>query len=225
MYKILIVEDEEITALALDMFLSSIGYEITDCVNSAIDAYISIDKIKPDLILSDIMIKGNISGSELARDIYLHHNIPVVFLTAYFTDELLDYAIDSNAYGYIIKPYKEDELKATIKLAFNRIKGEEKVKSSIITFDTFCFDIKEKQVLQNNQTIKMGKKSLLLLGILINNINQSISNKVLIEQIYEYDTNTNLDNLRHLIKRIKEKLGTKSIFANKNIGYSIVLEK
>jgi len=158
MKKILILEDEEITAMALEEYLESVGYNIIDSVNSAKDAYESIKKYRPDLILCDIMIKGGVSGSEFARDVHYKYNIPVIFLTAICDDETIAYAKEANAYGYIIKPYKENELKATIEITLNNIKNEV-ISGNIIEFGEYSYDLRYGKFYKDNVEIRLGSKS------------------------------------------------------------------
>lgn len=221
MNKILIIEDEEITALAIEEFLISLGYEITDCVNNAIDATQSIENTLPNLIISDIMIKGKLSGCELAVSLSSTYSIPIIFLTAYFDDEMLDYALDANAYGYILKPYKENELKAMVKLAIHNTQHYTKIKNHIIKFDNFVFDKNTHQLFQDEKVVKIGKKSLMLLKTLLETPNQTVSYETLIYKIYNTNDKEYIDRLRHLIKRTKDKLNILSIHSSKNIGYSI----
>ena len=218
--KILIIEDEEITALALEQTLTSFGYKVTDCVNNAKDALNSIQQEKPDLILSDIMIKGKISGCEFALEMCTKSDIPFIFITAYFDEELLNYALDSNVHGYLLKPYNTQELEATIKIALNKVQTNSFI-NKIITFDTFSYDIETKNILQNDVIINIGKKSNKLLNILLENKDSPVSYNILIEYIYQDDSTQRKESLRQLVKRLKEKLNTNAIISVKNIGYLI----
>jgi DNA-binding LytR/AlgR family response regulator len=83
---------------------------------------------KPDLILMDIMIKGDMSGIEVAKQIKEKYNIPVVFLTAYADEKTINKAKDAVPYGYIIKPFKEKELETTIEMAINKFKENKELK-------------------------------------------------------------------------------------------------
>jgi len=220
MKKILILEDEEITAMILEEFLRSIGYYISGCVNSAKDAYKSIKEDRPDLILCDIMIKGSISGSEFARDVYHKYNIPIIFLTAFCDDETIAYAKESNAYGYIVKPYKENELKATIAIVFNNIKNEVLL-SDKIEFDNYSYDIRYDRFYENDVEMNLGKKTSELLKLLLKNRNDIVSYETIINTIYENSDENALDKLRHLVKRTKEKLEINSLTSVKNVGYTL----
>jgi len=220
MQKILILEDEEITAMTLEVFLNGLGYSISASVNSAKDAYTSIVENRPDLILCDIMIKGPISGSEFARDVYHKHNIPIIFLTAFCDDETIAYAQDANAYGYIVKPYKENELKATLAIAFNNIKNSSN-SCEKIEFDDYTYDIKYDKFYKDNVEFNLGRKASLLLKVLLKNKNNVVSYEMLMSTIYNNTEKDTLDKLRHLVKRTKQKLDIVSLRSLRNMGYTI----
>ncbi len=79
---------------------------------------------KPDLILMDIVLKGDMDGIETAAKLNETESIPVIYLTAYADDEILKRAATTEPYGYILKPYKEKELKANIEMAIYRKNSE-----------------------------------------------------------------------------------------------------
>lgn len=118
--KILIVEDELLIAKGLSRKLQKLGYTAIDIVSSGEAALEKIAQLEPDLVLMDIVIKGEIDGIETATKIHEKHNIPVIYLTAYADDNTIERAKESGSYGYILKPYKERELHATIKMALQK---------------------------------------------------------------------------------------------------------
>lgn len=123
---ILIVEDELLIAKNLSHKLEKLGYQIADIVSSGADAIQRAGEIKPDLILMDIVIKGEIDGIETAAIIHQELDIPIIYTTAYADDETLQRAENSGSYGYLLKPFKEREIHATIKIAL--MKHQEAVK-------------------------------------------------------------------------------------------------
>jgi len=122
--KILVVEDENILALGLKKKLENLGYLVTDIANSGAETLEKVNENQPDLILMDIVIKGDIDGIETAAKLNKSFSIPIIYLTAYADDEILKRAARTEPYGYILKPYKEKELKANIEMALYRKKSE-----------------------------------------------------------------------------------------------------
>jgi len=115
--KILIVEDEVIPANYLKRLLELEGYEVLETVETGKEAIKVAKKETPDVVLMDIMLEDNISGCDAALEIN-HHNpdIRIIFLTAYSDKEMIEYAIASHAYGYLLKPYRDKEILATLAL-------------------------------------------------------------------------------------------------------------
>ena len=117
---ILIVEDELLIAKNLSQKLENLGYQIADIVSSGADAIQRAGEMKPDLILMDIVIKGDIDGIETAARIHQELDIPIIYTTAYADDETLQRAENTGSYGYLLKPFKERELHANIKIALSK---------------------------------------------------------------------------------------------------------
>lgn len=119
--RILIVEDERLVAEDLKNTLSSFKYEVVGIAASGEDAIALAKKSEPDLILMDIMLEGSMTGIEAAKIIYDKQQTPIIFLTAYADEETLEGAIQSNPYAYLIKPFRDRDLKITLRMAFNLI--------------------------------------------------------------------------------------------------------
>jgi signal transduction histidine kinase len=117
---ILIVEDELLIAKNLSQKLEKLGYKIADIVSSGADAIQRAGELKPDLILMDIVIKGEMDGIATAAIIHQQLDIPIIYTTAYADDETLQRAENTGSYGYLLKPFKEREMHATIKIAMSK---------------------------------------------------------------------------------------------------------
>ncbi len=127
--QILIVEDENIVAKDIANRLEAFGYRITAIANSGEEAIRKAMGSPPDLILMDIRLKGRIDGIEAAKEIRTRLNIPdipVVYLTAYADDSTIERAKDTEPSGYLLKPFGEKELFATIEMALYKHRSLEK---------------------------------------------------------------------------------------------------
>ena len=118
--KILIVEDERITAEDLRDILTDLGYTVTASVSNGQDAISRAEETSPDLALMDIRIKGEMDGTETARILRERFNIPVIYLTAHADTETVTRAKASEPLGYITKPFQEAELHASIEIALHK---------------------------------------------------------------------------------------------------------
>lgn len=114
---IFIVEDESIVAKDIQNNLIKLGYNVLGIANNGKDAIEQIKELNPDVVLMDIMIKGDLTGIEVAEQIKKFVNVPVIFLTAYADESTLSRAKVTEPYGYILKPFKEIDLHSTIEMA------------------------------------------------------------------------------------------------------------
>jgi two-component system, response regulator PdtaR len=127
---IFIVEDEAIVSKDLSGILVSLGYSVAGTAKNSETAIEKITGTKPDLVLMDIHIAGNIDGIETAGKIHTLLNIPVVYLTAHADDKVLERAKITEPYGYIIKPFEERGLQSTIEMALYKFRADERVKDN-----------------------------------------------------------------------------------------------
>lgn len=130
---ILIVEDELLIAENLAMKLEKFEYNVLDIVSSGKSAIKKVNAQTPDLILMDIAIKGDIDGITTAAKIRENHNVPIIFLTAYADEKTLERASKTGCYGYILKPFKDRELHAAIKMAINKHKEQNQIQETLET--------------------------------------------------------------------------------------------
>jgi len=118
--RILIVEDEALTVLALKRELTELGYEVAGDASTAADALRAAEVNRADLVLMDIQLVGGVSGIAAAAAIRGHLDVPVVFLTAHASSETVARAVESGAFGYLLKPYTVPELQAAIEIALHK---------------------------------------------------------------------------------------------------------
>ncbi len=126
--KILIVEDEVLVAKDIQGDLENLGYKITAIVNSGEKAIREVEENRPDLIMMDIMLRGSMTGIDVAKEIKERFSIPIIFLTAYADENTLNKAKITEPYGYIIKPIKDRELQTTIEMALYKYDKDQEVK-------------------------------------------------------------------------------------------------
>ena len=123
--RILVVEDEAITAADLQDRLSALGYEISGWATSGEEAIELARADKPDLALMDIMLRGKMNGIEAARILRSELAVPVIFLTANSNDAVLDKAKASEPFAYLLKPFEERQLRTNIEMALYKNKMEQ----------------------------------------------------------------------------------------------------
>jgi PAS domain S-box-containing protein len=128
--RILIVEDEAVIAMDMAQHLRDFGYDVVGIAASGDRAQQLVAEHKPDLIMMDIVIKGPRDGIETALQIRRDADIPVVFLTAYGDAPTLERAKVAAPHGYLLKPYRPNELRTTIEVALNKQALERRVRES-----------------------------------------------------------------------------------------------
>jgi CheY-like chemotaxis protein len=140
--RILVVEDEAIVAMDIKMRLLKLGYEVSRIVSTGENAVNVAAELKPDLVLMDISLKGEMLGTEAAQKIHAALDIPIIFLTAYADDKTLDGAKMAEPFGYIIKPFEDTDLRVTIEIAIYKARAEKERKELTLKLQNALDEVK-----------------------------------------------------------------------------------
>ena len=124
--RLLIVEDDTVTAAYLRDVLHALGYTVAGHVISGEDAIQKAGELQPDLVLMDILLAGNVDGIAATKQITSLYNIPVVLLSAYANESTIRRAVFAHPSGFVMKPFEETGLRAAIELALHRHRDEQK---------------------------------------------------------------------------------------------------
>jgi PAS domain S-box-containing protein len=127
--RIMVVEDEELVALAITTCLESAGYEVPFVTPWGEEAVEKLSSASPDLVLMDIRLRGKMNGIEAANAIKDVSHVPVVYLTAYSDADTLEMAKVTDPFGYVLKPYDERTLQATIKMALYKSHAQNELRT------------------------------------------------------------------------------------------------
>lgn len=136
MPKIMVVDDEAVITLQLEERLTRMGYEVVGSASSGEEAVDMARRLRPDLILMDIVMPGRLDGIEAAELIKAEMDISVIFLTAYADDKIVKRAKSVEPLGYIVKPFRETELQAMIEVALYKKEMERKLQASELRYRT-----------------------------------------------------------------------------------------
>lgn len=128
--QILIVEDENVVALDIKNSLENLGYAVSGVVSSGRQAIERAAETRPDLVLMDIRLRGDMDGVEAARAIWNDFDIPVIYLTAHADEATLQRTKVSEPFGYILKPFADVELRTTIEMALHKHTMERRLRES-----------------------------------------------------------------------------------------------
>jgi chemotaxis response regulator CheB len=121
---VLIVEDEHVLAEHLRARFEGLNYRVCACVSSGEEAIAAAEMHEPDVILMDIRLAGPLSGIEAARRIWARFQTPIVYVTAYADERTLAQAKTTTCYGYVVKPFHFDAMRAAVELALDRREKE-----------------------------------------------------------------------------------------------------
>ena len=143
--RILIVEDEVVVAEDIKKRLEDLGYEVAGIEHTGLGAVEAAEKTNPDLVLMDIMLKGDMDGIVTAGVIKDRLKVPVIYLTAFSDNETLSRAKITEPYGYLLKPFEERELHSTIEIALYKHKADQEIKvlQGLIPICSSCKKIRD----------------------------------------------------------------------------------
>jgi DNA-binding response OmpR family regulator len=170
----------------------------------------------------DIMLKGRLSGSEAAIEIrHYHPECKIIFLTAFADPEMIEYAAEAKAYAYLMKPYREKEILATIKMALSQEPAPQQEKESnlIELKHGFLFDKAERRLYKNGQEIPLSSKKIKLVELLAKNKNCTVSNEQICMHVWN-ETKSN-STLRSLIHRFRTAIDDDIVDNVNGAGYCI----
>jgi len=148
--RILIVEDEAIVAKSIENRLMRLGYTVPAIAFSGTEAIQKVAETRPDLVLMDIKLQGEMDGVQAAKEIRDRFDVPVVYLTAYADKTTLQQAKITDPFGYLLKPFGVRELSNVIEMAIYKHKLEKQLKESkaryraiseLISDYAYCFRV------------------------------------------------------------------------------------
>jgi len=141
--RLLIVEDEAVIAADLAGRLDKLGYEVCGIAVSGEDAMVKTAAEKPDIVLMDIALSGEMSGIEAAGELYARFGVPVIYLTAHADSRTLECARDTEPYGILLKPIRELDLFSALETALRRHTLETRLKASEEKYRRMVEDISD----------------------------------------------------------------------------------
>ncbi|MBP7783704.1 MAG: response regulator [Aliarcobacter sp.] len=217
--KILYIEDDEIARENgleyLENFFENI-YEASDAI-IALQLY---EKHKPDIIITDIQMP-KLNGLEFVKRIrQKDKKTQIIIITAFSDKDYLLKAIELGLVKYLVKPVREKEFEEALFLCINALERNE---SNIVKLDEFTFfDTFNKNLISNNEIVKLRAKELDFLELLIKNKNRYVTYEEIENYVWD-DSVMTKDALKTLVKNIKTKIPKDLILNLTNSGYKIAI--
>ena len=185
---VLIVEDEPIPAEYLKSIIEEVeNFCVVGIVDNEDDIFREIHTKNIDIIFMDIMIKGAVSGAEVALKIRtLNKDILIMFLTAYSESEMIEYAVDSDAFAYLLKPYRPEEIVANLELAKKKLYKKDKIQlpsNTIKLVNNYTFNTLQNRLFLDDSEIKLTTKERDLLSLLASKLPSSVNTQTILEEL------------------------------------------
>ncbi len=152
--KVLIVEDEALVALEIQKNLEKNGFDVVSNIAYGEKVLDEINQHNPDVVLMDIKLKGKISGLTAAQIVNKEKDIPIIFLTAYSDAHTIKKVKEVGAYGYIVKPFHDQELKVALEMGLYKFYSERKARINERCLLQFSNQIEDAFIISD----KSGKK-------------------------------------------------------------------
>jgi DNA-binding response OmpR family regulator len=243
--KIIIVEDDEVTALNLKLSLQKQGYEILNLCDNLDRAKSSIKEGNADIVIIDISLQKSNDGIALAKIVREEYKLPFIFLTSHSDDDIISQAKLTQPYGYIVKPFDPSSLHATLQMALFKytmertniedtnstvvsqrtieelLHSKKEADESIIRFGKdYYIDANNYEIFFKNKKIKLTKKENKFLKFLVAKLGQVVSFNQAMQYVWE-ENGASENSIRTLVWRLRNKLETDIIKNSSGVGYTI----
>ena len=242
---ILIVEDDEITALNLKISLQKQGYSVAGLCDNIAQAKEILLTEKPEIVIVDISLQDSKDGITLGRALREEYKIPFIYLTAHTDNEIISEAKLTEPYGYIVKPFDPSSLHATIQMALFKYESEKNVQQElkalkseklslekmlynriddndpIIHFgQDFHLDISICETFYKGVKVKLTKKENAFLRLLVAQKGKVVGFEQAMKYVWE-DNGATENSVRTLVWRLRNKLAVDIIKNASGMGYYI----
>lgn len=224
--KIIIVEDESLSALFIKEVCNKYGYSDVEIFNTASACIEYVKTGGADLIFMDINLDGNLDGIQCMQSLLKFCDASFVYISSYRDEQTLSMAINSYTLGYLVKPIYEFNIRIMLLLASKQRSKQESVAKKYIHFaQVYYFNCEDNELYKDEIKLSLTQQELKTLKILLLSQQNSISIEEIAAQLYKDDTDS--ATIRNLIRRLRQKLpdcienirGVGYVIADKQIHY------
>jgi DNA-binding response OmpR family regulator len=248
--QVLVVEDEQIVALDLEVFLGTMGYDVA-LATTGEGAVEAASQLNPDVVLMDIRLAGGLDGIQAAERIREDAEIPVVFLTAYTDHQTIERAARVDPSGYIVKPFNEKDLAAIIHLALHRGRSQNRAfaegqpigvpearggdpprkesirNPSVVRIGDLSIDFINRRVFRQGTELRLTKKEFDILQCLAERPGLPVSSEALLTRVWGPQFVHYVQTLRVHLGNLRQKIDGDSssgirIEAVRGVGYRLI---
>lgn len=222
--QILIVEDEWINSQFIKKVLFQLGFHNIYAAANHEDAQQIVKTNTIDLIFMDINIDGPIDGITSAHKLNQFYAIPIIYITAYYDTQTIEEATKTNLYGYMIKPFTEKDIEATLNVTLKRLekaKTEQEPKAFINLGNGYKYNHELQVLLEDKSQISLTKKEKQIIDLLCTNISGIVSFEEFRSKVWEGKEIAN-STIRDTILRVRKKAPRLNIENISGHGYIIL---
>lgn len=216
---VLIIEDDIIVAMHIEKSVQQFGHHVVGVARSADEAFKIAENNTIDLVLSDIQIEGNIDGIECSKKLRSLYAVPVIIISAYNDMQTLMNATSLEFAGYLIKPFREEELKTLLDLIVIRQKNGMVVKKEFIG-NGYEYSIEHQTLYFHGEIMELTQKEHQFLKALLKSNGAILSYVQFANYIWDGEDVSD-EARRQLVYRFKQKLPEFPLKLIKGIGYKL----
>lgn len=218
--KILLIEDDSMVALHTQKAISFLGHQVVACVKNGEDALQAAEEDEINLVVSDIQIEGTMDGLACSKILQDKYDIPVILISAHNDIPTLQRASDIELAGYLIKPFREDELKTLLDLVELKVKNNAHEKRKIISRD-YSYSSHYKTLYKNDTVVELTIKELSFLETLLDAKGAIVSYENVEYSVWDGEYASD-EARRQLVYRFRQKLPGFPLKLVKGVGYKLV---
>ena len=220
--KIVIVEDELITARYLKSIIMKMGIEVSGIYDNGEELLAAQQTDCPEMVMMDINIKGEMDGITYAEKVMaLNPNIGIAFVTSYNDTETINRAKAVSPCGYLIKPIVEGDLEAML-MVLEATKRVPHKKTRAVLTEEFTYDTSVNTLYSNEQLVALTKNETRCLSFLVTNQNNYVSKTQLMVEVWN-DKHNKDSSLNELVHRLRKKIPLLPLKNTRNIGYFLTV--
>jgi len=211
-HKVLIVEDQAITAMEIRQMTLELGLDVIGIAKSNETAIQKFKEYLPDIVIMDIGLEGDKDGITTVKELYKIKNTNIIYLTAFNDEKTIDRAIETHPLAYEIKPFNKSSLQSTIKIVLMKL-NHEVLKKPTLNFYLgygYSFNTEKKELFFEDKFIKIGRQEAFLLSMLVKAKGEIVTFTQIEYEIWNGNTISE-SSIRTLIWRLRVRLEHKII--------------
>ncbi len=226
--RILIVEDEWISAKFMQKVFEDLGHVVVGIVRSGVEALKMSSSNSIDLVFMDINLHGSMDGIMCAKSLNEKYQIPVVYISAYTDRETLDEVSLTNIYGYIRKPFDKQDIEIALSVAIPRLLDSREARMDKAGFinlgNDYLFNTKTHTLMLSKDYVHLSKSELKILSLLVKHIDHMVSIDALSTTLWGSEIKS-MSTLRNIVSSLRMKIAPVTIKTIHGVGYILVKSK